>query len=57
MASKLKIKINEAIKKASELGLSLTAKDEIDSDEATIIASEFNYDVEVDSYNEKSFLE
>jgi len=57
LASKLKIKTNEAIKKASELGLSLTAKDEIDSDEATIIASEFNYDVEVDSYNEKSFLE
>ena len=57
LASKLKIKINEVIKKASELGLSLTAKDEIDSDEATIVASEFNCDVEVDSYNEKSFLE
>ena len=57
LASKLKLKINQVINKASELGLKLTAKDEIDSDEATIIASEFNYDVEVDSYNEKTVLE
>ena len=56
LASKLKVKINEVIKKASVLGLTVTFKDEIDSDEATIIASEFNYDVEVDSYNEKSVL-
>ena len=56
LASKLKVKINEVIKKASSLGLTVTFKDEIDSDEATIIASEFNYDVEVDSYNEKSVL-
>ena len=56
LASKLKVKINEVIKKASALGLTVTFKDEIDSDEATIIASEFNYDVEVDSYNEKSVL-
>ena len=53
LASKLKIKINQVIKKATALGLDLTVKDEIDSDEATIIASEFNYDVEVDTYNEK----
>tara|TARA_Y100001970_G_scaffold126414_1_gene156355 strand:+ start:40835 stop:43345 length:2511 start_codon:yes stop_codon:yes gene_type:complete len=56
LASKLKVKINEVIKKASLLGLNVTFKDEIDSDEATIIASEFNYDVEVDSYNEKTVL-
>ena len=57
LATKLKAKIGQVISKASELGLKLTAKDEIDSDEATIIASEFNYEVEVDSYNEKSVLE
>lgn len=56
LASKLKVKLNEVIKKASELGLSLTFKDEIDSDDATIIASEFNFDVEVDSYNEIAVL-
>ena len=56
LASKLKVKLNEVIKKASELGLSLTFKDEIDSDDATIIASEFNFDVEVDSYNESAVL-
>ena len=56
LASKLKVKINEVIKKASSMGLNVTFKDEIDSDEATIIASEFNYDVEVDSYNEKNVL-
>ena len=57
LASKLKVKINEVIKKASSLGLTVTFKDEIDSDEATIIASEFNYDVQVDSYNEKAVLD
>ena len=57
LATKLKAKIGQVISKASELGLKLTAKDEIDSDEAAIIASEFNYEVEVDSYNEKAVLE
>ncbi len=42
----MKIKLNEVIKKAQELGLTLTFKDEIDSDEATIIASEFDFDVD-----------
>ena len=52
----MKIKLNEVIKKAQELGLTLTFKDEIDSDEATIIASEFDFDVDVDSFNEKEFM-
>ena len=56
LANKMNVKINEVIKKASELGLSLTFKDEIDSDEATIIASEFDYDVDVDTFNEKEFI-
>ena len=56
LANKMNVKINEVIKKASDLGLSLTFKDEIDSDEATIIASEFDYDVDVDTFNEKEFI-
>ena len=56
LANKMKVKLNEVIKKASDLGLSLTFKDEIDSDDATIIASEFDYDVEVDSFNEKQVI-
>ena len=56
LANKMKIKLNEVIKKAQELGLTLTFKDEIDSDEATIIASEFDFDVDVDSFNEKEFM-
>ena len=52
----MNVKINEVIKKASDLGLTLTFKDEIDSDEATIIASEFDYDVDVDTFNEKEFI-
>ena len=56
LASKMKVKLNEVIKKASDLGLTLTFKDEIDSDDATIIASEFDYDVEVDTFNEKQVI-
>ena len=56
LASKMKVKLNEVIKKASDLGLTLTFKDEIDSDDATIIASEFDYDVEVDTFNEKHLI-
>lgn len=56
LANKMNLKINEVIKKASDLGLTLTFKDEIDSDEATIIASEFDYDVDVDTFNEKEFI-
>ena len=56
LASKMKVKLNEVIKKASDLGLTLTFKDEIDSDDATIIASEFDYDVEVDTFNEKQLI-
>ena len=56
LANKMNVKINGVIKKASDLGLSLTFKDEIDSDEATIIASEFDYDVDVDTFNEKEFI-
>ena len=52
----MKVKLNEVIKKASDLGLTLTFKDEIDSDDATIIASEFDYDVEVDTFNEKHLI-
>ena len=56
LASKMKVKLNEVIKKASDLGLTLTFKDEVDSDDATIIASEFDYDVEVDTFNEKQLI-
>ena len=56
LASKMKVKLNEVIKKASDLGLTLTFKDEVDSDDATIIASEFDYDVEVDTFNEKQVI-
>lgn len=57
MAHQMGLKANELIKVLFNLGIMATINQNIDFDTASILASEFNYEVEKTGFEEKDYLE
>jgi len=54
LANKLKIPVSELIKKIMSMGMMVTINQKLDKDSITLVAAEFNYDVEfVSIFNEE----
>ena len=55
LANKLKIPVSELIKKIMSMGMMVTINQKLDKDSITLVAAEFNYDVEfVSIFNEEA---
>ncbi|MFH1074148.1 MAG: translation initiation factor IF-2 [Candidatus Firestonebacteria bacterium] len=55
LASKLKMPVSELIKKIMSMGMMVTINQKLDKDSITLVAAEFNYDVEfVSIFNEET---
>ena len=57
MAQQMSLKANELIKVLFNLGIMATINQSIDFDTASVLASEFNYEVEKTGFEEKDYLE
>ena len=57
LAAQLKIKTSEVIKKFMDNGMSVSMNDRIDAETATLIASEYNYEIKHDVITEESLLD
>ncbi|GBD38076.1 Translation initiation factor IF-2 [bacterium HR37] len=57
LAKRMGVKASEVIKKLMSLGVMATVNQSIDHETATIVASEFGFDVTVDVFEERELLE